>query len=387
MAANGLFMTLLWLLAAAGIVFFVRWLNRFLKSNFDLSSDTQLLVMIAFTGLITLGTLNFLWNLDTGQDTAASNTPDASQTEVSDLDQVLQEHFAELYAARMAVKKRLQELDTFFREVRQWAAASPKQAQFLQNIVDIRWDSYEELRQADQVVDRSLRQFWIHYHTGQKEYVIGKFRQQADHLLDRIKSAQAFDNTADQEEQEEIVALLKKTSQQLAHEDIPKTPKKPRQPIDFKPYSPENRQMLIDWLNRQQENMSTLTINLDDLQDNQRNIDETLQELQTFLAQKQNQDLVEPMQPTIRQWREVRRYNQYAEYQILYAIEVEYLLDKLLRENPAPNADVRWAITNTRDLHAQLLELAPRIANRARERRISDIGQSYEPVEPEKKRR
>lgn len=377
LAITGFSMTLLWLLAAAGIFMFARWLRGFL-GRFDFSQETKLLIMIAFVGVMIFGTANFLWKLaDKSGQPQPANTQETVTIEATDLDAFVASNYPTLHDYRSSLKRRIAELRSFFGDIRQWAKSSPRQFTFLKSILDIRWESYEALRAADREVDLSLREFWIYYQTGQEKYIARVFEDEAADLVEKIKDAQAYDKTADDSEREETDALLSEARKQLENEDIPRDPKNRKKELEFKPYDDKNRQMLLDWLQTKQ-NEGTLISSLEILADNQNEIEKNLKIFSDYLKDEANRDLYEPLQKIIKQWQDLGRYNLYAQYQILYAVEAEYFIEKLTGQTP-PDAPPAQQTKASQQLYVRLREVAPVIARRAKSRRVDGVEQSYSP--------
>jgi hypothetical protein len=380
--SHGLVLFFLWLLAAAGIFMFARWLNHFLD-RFTLESDTRLLIMIAFIGIVLFGTLNFLWGKGSRQ--TSGNTSPTSNTnrqeivniEATDANTFVKEHYPSLHDHRYNLKRRIAELKQFFQDVQRWAGESPHQVTFLQNVVEIQWKSLEELKKTDDAVDLSIREFWIHYSTGETHFVAQVFEEKSAQLIEQIRDAQAFDNTGFNAEQKEIQTLLDKALQQLAYTDIPPDPKNRKKPQAFAPYDKENRQRLMEWLQLQKE--TTLLANLNVLQDNQTQIDKKLREIQVYLKQAENRALYTPMQKVIKLWQDLSLYNQYADYQLLFAVEAEYLRQKLAGYQAKEKAQDERTLNLASRLHGELLQVAPEIARRAQSRRVDEVERSYSP--------
>lgn len=358
---------------------FARWLRGFL-SRFDFSKETKLLIMIAFTGVMIFGAMNFLWKLsDKKTPPLQENTEETTQAEPTRLDDFVASNYRTLHDYHNSLKHRLTELHTFlYQDVKKWAKASPHQRDFLQNILDIRWESYKEFTETGKVVDLSLREFWIHYQTGQSRYVIKVFEEEANELIDKIKNTQAFDNTAEQAEKEETEKLLTTARNQLENQDIPRAPKNRKKEQVFQSYSEKNQQMLLDWLQARQ-NEGTLISSLEILTDNQNHIDRNLKLIKDYLKEDANRDLREPLQKIIQQWQDLGRYNLYAQYQILYAVEAEYIVEKLASQSPPPNTPSLQQSKASQQLYVHLREIAPIIAHRAKSRRLEEVEQSYSP--------
>jgi hypothetical protein len=373
----GLLLTLSWLLAAVGIVVFARWLSRFLD-RFTLESDTRLLIMIAFIGIVLFGTLNVLWRAERNVSSPIPQGQEQTVAETTDVGTFIQEHYPDLYNFRYSLRQRIKELQQFFQEVQQWAIDSPHQARFLQNVVEIQWKSLEELKKIDRAVDSSISEFWIHYNTEATNYVANVFGEESAQLIEQIKDVQAFDNTGFRAEQEETQNLLDTARQQLAHEDIPPNPKNRNKPLAFTPYNEANRKLLMDWLQTQQETTLLASINL--LQNNQTEIDRKLKEIQRSLKASNDPALYAPIQKVIKLWQDLSQYNQYADYQILFAVEAEYLRQKLASKQDKEKMPDQRTLDLSSRLHADLIKLAPEIARRAQSRRVNEVERSYSPT-------
>lgn len=387
--SHGLFLAILWLLAGGGIFVFARWLGRVLD-KFPLEPDTRRLIMIGFVGIVLFGTLNFVWRIShyTPQDTADSVTDSETPAiGTDDANGLMQLHYPDLQAHRQNLKERRAALLNFFKDIQFWAQASPHHITFLQSLINIHWKSQEDLKEADEAVDLSVQELWIHYSTGEGDYVISRFKPEAEILVERIRDAQRFDNTGFKAEQTEVQDLLEQAQRQLAYTDIPADPKDRRKPQAFVPYTPENRKMLVDWLQQRQE--TTLLNALSQLDDNHHQITTKLQQLQTFMQQTDNRALYEALQKVIASWQDLSRYNQYADYQILFAAEVGLLLEKLSAYHPKHISPNPRTLSLIQQLHDSLLQTAPEIARRAQIRR-TEVERSYSPtsfIPPPAKRR
>ena len=387
--SHGLFLAILWLLAGGGIFVFARWLGRVLD-KFPLEPDTRRLIMIGFVGIVLFGTLNFVWRIShyTPQDTADSVTDSETPAiGTDDANGLMQLHYPDLQAHRQNLKERRAALLNFFKDIQLWAQASPHHITFLQSLINIHWKSQEDLKEADEAVDLSVQELWIHYSTGEGDYVISRFKPEAEILVERIRDAQRFDNTGFKAEQTEVQDLLEQAQRQLAYTDIPADPKDRRKAQAFVAYTPENRKMLVDWLQQRQE--TTLLNALSQLDDNHHQITTKLQQLQTFMQQTDNRALYEALQKVIASWQDLSRYNQYADYQILFAAEVGLLLEKLSAYHPKHISPNPRTLSLIQQLHDSLLQTAPEIARRAQIRR-AEVERSYSPtsfIPPPAKRR
>jgi hypothetical protein len=377
--SHSLFLTLLWLLAGGGVLFFARWLSRFLD-KFNLESDTRRLVMVGFVGIVLFGTLNFLWRVsnNTAKETDTSvveiETPSIG---TEDVDGLMRLHYPDLQAHRQNLKQRRAALTKFFKEVQQWAKDSPHHVRFLQNLVNIHWQSQESLQQADEIVDLSVQELWANYRTGEENYVINQFKPEAEALIKLILDAQSFDNTGFKTEQTEIQQWLTQANRQLTYTDIPADPKDRKKLQPFIAYTPENRKMLMAWLQQRQD--TQLSNALAQLDANQHQITTKLQQLQNFMQQASDPKLYTALQKVNVSWQEMERYNQYADYQILFAIEVGYLLEKLAAYHQQQITPNPRTLDLIQQLHDGLQQAAPEIAQRAQLRR-AEVERSYSPT-------
>lgn len=376
-------LTLIWLLAITALVLFVLWLNRFLQQNFQLPSDTQLLILITFSGAITLGTLSFLWGLD--QDRMTDTAVEGRTGQATPLHQQLQQDYPELYQQWIQLQQRIQELNTFFHNVKTWSRDSPTQAKFLQQIVDIRWQSYQRLRQAHKTVSMNLRQYWIMRQTSKQNvrYIEQQFKAQSEILVETMQSALAADTNANKDERQTIIKAIQQAQKQLQHTHIPKDPKNRKAYLAFTPYNDNNREQLQNWLKLRQ-NMTALRLHTEDLHNNLHNINTSIKEFQKYISAPENADLRPRMRATAQQWLKARHSAQYSEYQVLYAIELMYILDKLTAVQPplVSNTPVQRQTKALEALYEDLQEMAPRIVQQAREQLTDNIVEAYQPIQP-----
>lgn len=366
MDSHGLVLFLLWLITAAGIFLFARWLSRFL-GKFNLPADTRLLILISFTGVMLIAALNFLWKQGSQPtpptDDTVQNT-DKPKTE-TDLEAYESTTYPELYGLRQEMIRQLEDLHAFFVNVRTWAEEMPAQRPFLQKIIDIRWEQNQQLRQAYQNIDRSRREFWLHRNTGEDRYVLQMFDEEAQRLQKRIQDALGDSREFQLAEADALRKHLRDADELLKAVKLPK-PKKGQNPNSvFLPYSEPNRQKLIDELTRKQEN-SILT-DLNQLQQEETRMREKLAYIMEY--QKVNTDLREEVNDLIIEWNNALIYNQYAQYRLLFATEA--LETTLLLGAKPDNRDYAWLLN-------QLREQAPKVLEQAAEERAT-AARSYNP--------
>lgn len=360
MDSHGLLLFTLWLATAAGIVFFVRWLSGFL-SKFKLPNDTRLLILIAFTGVLVIAALNFLWKQDNRQPKPpvdveeGTANPQQPKTELN-LETYESTTYPELYGLRQDMLKQMTALHTFFANVRQWAEQMPEQRRFLQTIIDLRWSQQQQLRKAYQEIDRSRRAFWLHYHTGEDRHVRTMFDDEAQRLRQRIQDALGDSREFQLAETEAIREHLREAETLLKAAKLPKPKKGQRSNTVFQPYSDQRRQILLTTLSQRQE--TSITSNLTQLQHEETQIRTKLAYMLEY--QKVNTDLLETTNDLILEWNKALIYNQYAQYRLLFAAEA--LEISVLLGITTDSRDYAWLLK-------QLRELAPSILAQAEEER------------------
>jgi hypothetical protein len=379
--SHGLVLFLLWLLAAAGVVFFVRWLNQFLV-RFDLERDTHLLVMIAFTGVVLFGVLNFLWDAGAAKQKpvapASTAEPVVTEEEVTDVDAFIQSHHSTLHSVRSTLQSRRQTLQAFFQNVQPLAQDCPHMQSFLQEIVDIRWGIQQDFFKTEKGVNLSLQEFWIYHSTGEKAYVARAFQDTADELVNQIQRSLALDDATDKIEQKKIQAMLKSASQQLDNNGIPSNPKNKRKPFAFDPYRESSIVLLRTWLSNRSQPELGIVEQIDKLLENQQIIQRKAEAIQTSLKTSGNEELRKAMQDVVGEWVDTSRENQYALYQILYAAELLYVLENITGKAESP--EQKETRQQVRQLWAQLQQSAPLIVDLAWKKRTEGVERSYSPT-------
>ncbi|MEB4590388.1 hypothetical protein VSS37_05310 [Candidatus Thiothrix sp. Deng01] len=367
MDSHGLTLFILTLATLTGIFLFARWLGRFLN-RFELPPDTRLLVLISFVGVVLVASLNFLWQ----QSASLAPEPPAKtdqngqaqkpQTE-TDLDAYESAAYPDLYGLRQEMLKQLEELHTFFVNVRAWAEEMPVQRPFLQKIIDIRWERNQALIKSYQAIDRSRREFWLHYHTGEDHYVRQMFGEEAVRLQKRIQDALGDSHKFQLEEADAISNQAHSCVDLLNAAKLPKPPK--GRANAFLPYSGQNRQRVMDMLARKQEN--SILANLGQLQTSEAQIRDKLAYMLEY--RKINTDLLSEVNELVQTWNGALVYNQYAQYRILFSVETLEILERL--GIPANNRNYSWLLN-------QLRELAPKVVKEADEERKT-AAYSYNP--------
>lgn len=367
MDSHGLVLFILTLAALTGVFFFARWLSRFLQ-RFELPPDTRLLILISFVGVVLVASLNFLWQQSASRQPAPPAKTDKNgvaqqpQTETN-LDTYESTAYPDLYGLRQEMIKQLEDLHKFFSNVRTWAEEMPAQRPFLQKIINIRWERNQQLRKSYAEIDRSRREFWLHYHTGEDRYVREMFDEEALRLQKRIQNGLGDSHKFQVEESDAISKQLRDCVELLKATKLTK-PKK-NQSYNFLPYSDQNRQMLLNLLTNKQE--QSILINLTQLQNTEAQIREKLAYIMEY--RKVNTDLLSEVNDLILTWNDALVYNQYAQYRILFGVETLEIIGRL---GVTPSSrDYDWLLN-------QLRELSPKVVADAEEERKT-AAYSYNP--------
>ena len=363
----GLVLFLLWLVAGISIVLFARWLHRFLATS-ELSTDLQVLLLVAIVGVVLLGILNFLWKLGASQ----AISPPTSVTEATTkptLDSFEQKNYPDLYALRQQLLQQLTLLDNFFQRIPAEAEQMPTQKRFLQKIVDIRWAQRQQLRKAYYEVDRSRREFWLHYQTVGNNYVLEKYHEEVKRLTRLIKEALGDSHKARQQETDTLHDYILDMGELLNN---PTPPKQKRSKITnkavpvFQPYAPQNAQQVIDGLKQLQA--QGIIDNILKLQTDEQVMRGKIADMLAY--RRANQDLAQEVHDLVILWNETLIANQYAQYRLLAPAET---IEMLIRLKLAfDQRDIDW-------LYTQLQLQAPEIVQQAfAERQIVEY--SYNPA-------
>jgi hypothetical protein len=351
MDSHGLVLFILTLAILTGVFLFARWLSRFLQ-KFELPPDTRVLILISFVGVLLVASLNFIWQRSassppTPPEQTGKTGEDGQPITELDLDTYESTAFPELHVQRKDMVKQLEDLHNFFAHVRDWADQMPAQRRFLQTIIDIRWKQDQQLRKAYQTIDRSRREFWMHYRTGEDHYVRQMFAEEAVRLQKRIQEALGDSRNAQLDEADAINWHVHQAVELLQTAKLTKP--KPGKPYPFQPYSEENRQRLLEMLTRQQEN-SILT-NLSHLYNSETQIRKKIAYIMEY--RQINTDLQSEVGDLIITWNDALIYNQYAQYRILFGVEVLELIQQL-GVTPA-SRDYAWLLEKLRELSPKVV--------------------------------
>lgn len=379
---HGVLLLLLWLIAAAGIFFFARWLSQFLRQT-ELSTDIQVLVLVSFVGLLIVATLNFLWEYSSStspksqpRHATSSNTP----TNAQPLDAFESQAYPELYGLRQQILAELNALDQFVTNVKTWAMQMPAQRLFLQKILDIRWERRKQLKKAYHEIDMSRREFWLHYHAGQNAHVRKMFDTEAERLQRRIQDALGASRKAQWQEEAVIQDFLRDCGTLLKQKSLPTTkptktnPKPFSSPYipSFEVYSNKNYRQLHAWLTQRQE--QGILNHLEQLRQEETQIRGKIAYILEY--RKLNGDLTEQINALVKRWNEALKFNQYAQYRLLFATEA--LAVTALLSAPDTSTQARPNQEDAISLIIQVRQHAPQLLQDAQqERMVAEF--SYQP--------
>ncbi|CAA6813657.1 MAG: Unknown protein [uncultured Thiotrichaceae bacterium] len=242
----------------------------------------------------------------------------ADMTEEDKLRLFETEHFPGLYEQRMALSEEIKNTDAFFQRIYAMAKQTPKQYALLRDVSQIRKNGYDKLTQRNISVSQYLREFWVHYSTGDSHDAIKKFTPVAAQLEKKIKvtRGQLLDN--ERQEAKLISSHMIKAGTLLKNNAIPGNQR-------IVSYTNPNRRLITDWL-REKGSFDTLDT-LSNLVEQRKIINARIRKLQSF---KQNyRDLDRSLSRTLGLWEKAKESNYYAEYRLLYAAELRYVVEQL----------------------------------------------------------
>lgn len=230
------------------------------------------------------------------------------------------ENFPALYEQRMALGQEIKATEAFFRRINALANQTPKHYSLLRDIAQIRKNGYEKLKQRNISASQYLRDFWVHYNTGNSHDAIRKFTPIAEQLTKKIKETrgQLLDNK--RREEKVISAHMYKVGASLKTNTIPGS-----QAGKITSYNTQNRRLIIDWL-RAKGAIDMLDA-LDNLAQQRNIINDRVKRIQSF--QKRYPDLNQTLSRTLELWAQAEESNYYAEYRLLYAAESRYIVEHL----------------------------------------------------------
>lgn len=228
------------------------------------------------------------------------------------------ENFPALYEQRTALSQEIKDTDFFFQRITALARQTPKQYNLLRDIVQIRKNGYDKLKQRNITVSQYLRDFWVHYNTGNSHDAIRKFTPVSDQLAKKIKvtRGQLIDNR--RKEASIVSSHMRKAGASLKNNTIPRNQQ-------ITSYTSQNRKLITDWL-RATGSFDILDA-LSNLIDQRKIINERVKKLYSF--RQRYPDLNKTLTRTLDLWAQAKESNYYAEYRLLYAAESRYVAAQL----------------------------------------------------------
>lgn len=327
------------ILGVLGLYLLWQWLLGYI-THLDVAPEKRgliTLVVVILAGLIWLSyafKLNH-WRQNTATNPVTTSNPSDSilaedmlnqpvenLTEEQKLARFEQENFPELYDNRTSLYRDIKGLDAFFVKIKQFAPSVPKQIPLLNRIYQSRQDTHKHYSQRYLEVSQQLRNFWVHYSTGNSEDALRKFQPVVARLIKTIQQTRGddLDNQAKQEQY--IIEAMR------AAETMLKSNKLPTAQQGLTSYKLDNRQRIMEWLNK---NGSSNVIESLTMLTNQRA--HIFQQIQTVKSYMQRYpDLA--LGRTLQLWQTALQHNLYAEYRILYAVEIMATLQQLGIELP-----------------------------------------------------
>lgn len=228
------------------------------------------------------------------------------------------EHFPGLYEQRIALGQEIKDTRVFFQRINELAKQTPKQYSLLRDVAQIRKNGFDKLNQRNVNVSQYLREFWVHYSTGDSHDAIKKFTPVAEQLEKKIKVTRGEILDNERREAQIISSHMIKAGASLKDNAIPGNRK-------IVSYTNQNRQLITDWL-REKGSFDTLDT-LSNLIEQRKIINARIQKLQSF--KQEYRDLNRSLSRTLDLWEKAKESNYYAEYRLLYAAESRYVVEHL----------------------------------------------------------
>lgn len=227
-------------------------------------------------------------------------------------------NFPGLYEQRLELNRDIKDLEAFLQQIRQLAQKTPKQYSLLRDIAIIRNSVYEQLKQRNIIVSQHLRDFWVHYNTGNSHDAIKKFEPLAVQLTEKIKETRSELASSKRREAEVISTYMSTAGGSLKSHTIPS-----HQAGKITAYTATNRQLITDWLS-EKGSVNILSV-LNELLEQRTLINDRIKQIQSF--RKLYPDLNNRLSRTENLWAQARESNYYAEYRLLYAAEARYVVE------------------------------------------------------------
>lgn len=245
------------------------------------------------------------------------------------------DNYPELYQQRMGLLEEINTQYAFLERLPRLAQQTPKQRPLLAEIYRIRKAAYDRMQQRNVNVSQELRDFWVHYNTGNSDDATKKFNRVAPRLTKNIKETLGQMLDSSRREEQAISRHLRQAGQALKSNKIPA-----HQAGKITSYSSQNRAIIVDWLSRQ-DDARVLEI-LERLLQERTIIRDRYKQVVAF--QKRYPDLKNRLERTLQLWAKAQESNYYAEYRLLYAAEARFIIDDMgLAQHSGQSADQRLA--------------------------------------------
>ena len=239
----------------------------------------------------------------------------------------------------------------------------PNHQPLLQKIGQQWLTSQQSLFQLYADIDKEIRHAWISYNTLNQQDVFDKFYTRAVKLNDQIANVNKDNQRNIRGVQDDLVKSIDEARRLLS---APRKKRKKRAKKQSPTIKDSNAPVIVPFNGQSVNTLLVFLGALDEglamavrsLQDNIRIAAQRHEEVIYYL--KDNPDLQQPLQKVLAGWKALKRSNQKALNQILYALEAEYLARKLglPKQNPAIKA-----------AHKQYRSRIPAIVNQAKKQR------------------
>ncbi|PIE00324.1 MAG: hypothetical protein CSA79_04385 [Thiothrix nivea] len=227
-------------------------------------------------------------------------------------------HFPELYKQRVALNSDIRDLEGFLQRIRALAEKTPKQYALLEKIALIRYSSYKKLKQRNISVSQHLRDFWVHYNTGNSHDAIKKFTPLAEQLIQKIKETRSELSSNKRREAQVISNTMKQAGGSLKRHTVPG-----HQAGKITAYTRQNRELITAWLH--EKGSMDISDVLNELVEQRKLINDRIRQIQSY--RQLYPDLDKRLARTEQLWTQARDSNYYAEYRLLYATETRYVVE------------------------------------------------------------
>ena len=364
------------LLGGLSLVLLWQWLSGYIKLV-DVAPEKRWLIKFVAVLLVGLLWLSYAFKLNHWRQTTAPtvtqqsangnllaedilNQPVENLTEEQKLARFEQENFPELYNQRTALYRDIKGLEAWFTKAKQFAPAVPKQIPLLNRIYQLRQTTHRTYSQRYLEISQQLRNFWVHYSTGNSEDAMQKFQPVVAKLIKTIQQTRGDDIDNQTKEDQYIIEAMH------AAETMLKSNKLPSAQLGITSYKADNRQRLVEWLTKSGSENVLQSLNM--LVNQRAHIFQQIQTIKGYMARYK--DL--PLSRTLQLWQNALQHNFYAEYRLLYAVEIPYTLQQL---------DIPEPIKTTGRLDATVETQIPNILKFVNEM-VTQAEEAYAPTAP-----